>query len=71
MENEEHYGRTPKHYEMPITPLEFIQANNLGFEVGNCIKYLCRYKYKNGKEDLLKARDYIDRIIEHEYPEKF
>ena len=29
----------------------------------NVLKYLIRYPRKNGKEDLLKARDYLDRLI--------
>lgn len=57
----------PTHYDMPITPIEFIEKNNLGFSVGNVIKYVCRYKNKNGKEDLLKARKYIDLLIEKDY----
>lgn len=57
------------HYAMPIQPIEFIERNGLGFSVGNCIKYLCRYKHKNGKEDLLKARHYIDMLIQMEYPD--
>ena len=56
------------HYkEFRIQPIEFIEGNDLGFSVGNIIKYVCRYKYKNGKEDLLKARHYIDLLIELEY----
>lgn len=57
------------HYKMPIQPVEFIEKNNLGFCVGNCIKYLCRYKGKNGKQDLEKARHYIDLLLELEYGE--
>lgn len=57
------------HYNLPIQPIEFIEKNGLGFSVGNCIKYLCRYKKKNGLQDLLKARHYIDWLIELEYPE--
>lgn len=58
------------HYrKMKIQPIEFITANNLGFCVGNIIKYVVRYPYKNGKEDLLKARHYIDLLIESEYPD--
>jgi len=34
---------------------------------GNVIKYICRYKDKNGIEDLKKARHYIDMILEKEY----
>lgn len=58
------------HYKMAIQPVEFIEKNNLSFCVGNCIKYLCRYKDKNGKEDLEKAKHYIDLLIELEYGEK-
>lgn len=58
-----------EHYKMPIQPVEFIERNGLGFCVGNCIEYLCRYKRKNGREDLEKARHYIDLLIELEYPE--
>lgn len=31
---------------------------------GNAIKYLWRWKQKNGIEDLKKAKWYIDRILE-------
>jgi hypothetical protein len=53
----------PLHYNMPIPPLTFINKNNLGFNEGNVIKYVCRYKNKNGLEDLLKAREYLDQLI--------
>jgi len=56
------------HYkDMKIQPIEFIQANELNFCEGNCIKYLVRYKNKNGLEDLKKARHYINLLIELEY----
>jgi hypothetical protein len=55
------------HYKnMRIQPVEFIQVNGLGFCEGNAIKYLCRWKNKNGVEDLKKARHYIDLLIEME-----
>ena len=55
------------HYKnMTIQPVEFIERNNLGFCVGNIIKYVCRYKDKNGIEDLKKARHYIDLLIDME-----
>lgn len=58
------------HYKnMAIQPVTFCMANNLNFCVSSAIKYLCRYKDKNGKEDLLKARHFIDLLIELEYPE--
>lgn len=37
-----------------------------GFMVGNVIKYVIRYPSKNGVEDLVKARTYIDRLIQFE-----
>jgi cobalamin biosynthesis Co2+ chelatase CbiK len=55
------------HYEdMKIQPIEFIMGNNLDFLQGNILKYICRYKSKNGLQDLLKARHYLDILIEHE-----
>lgn len=35
-----------------------------GFFIGNAIKYICRHEEKNGSEDLIKAIDYIHRLIE-------
>lgn len=53
------------HYKsMAIQPVEYIIANNLGFIEGNIIKYISRYKNKNGVEDLKKARHFIDMLIE-------
>jgi hypothetical protein len=37
------------------------------FAEGNAIKYICRHSLKGGKEDLLKAKHYIDMIIERDY----
>lgn len=34
--------------------------------VANVIKYIWRYKFKNGIEDLKKARWYLDKLISHE-----
>lgn len=58
------------HYRlMAIQPVEFIVANEIPFLEGNVIKYVCRHVTKNGREDLLKARHYIDLILEHCYPD--
>ena len=57
-----------KHYRsMKIQPAEFINENKLLFAEGNAIKYICRHASKGGKEDLLKAKHYIDMIIERDY----
>lgn len=45
-------------------PIECIDVTrHLNFNVGNAIKYLWRYKLKNGKEDLKKAIWYIQDEI--------
>jgi len=57
----------PKHYvQGQIEPIDFINANNLDYLEGNIIKYVSRYKFKNGLEDLLKAQFYINMLIERE-----
>ena len=56
------------HYkDMVVQPSEFINKNKLLFAEGNAIKYICRHIHKGGKEDLLKAKHYIDMIIERDY----
>ena len=56
------------HYKnMIVQPSEFINKNKLLFAEGNAIKYICRHNTKNGKEDLEKAKHYIDMIIERDY----
>ena len=55
--------RTPDHYDFEIQPVEFILRNRLGFCEGNVIKYITRWKMKNGRDDLLKAKHYIDILI--------
>ena len=60
---------TPKHYDQVgfgIQPLEYIIANELDFLEGNVIKYVSRYPHKGGVNDLLKARTYIEKLIERE-----
>lgn len=55
----------PKHYNSKIDVYDFCLANDLGLLEGNCIKYLTRYKNKNGLEDLLKAQETLKRLIKH------
>ena len=55
------------HYkDMPIQPVEFIHANAIGYFEGNVIKYVTRWRKKNGLADLEKARHYIELLIELE-----
>lgn len=57
------------HYKkMKIQPSKFVIENELLFPEGNVIKYICRHRFKNGKEDLEKAIHFIEMIIERDYP---
>ena len=57
------------HYQKyKIQPVEFIMQNNVPYVEGNVIKYVMRFRDKNGLEDLLKARQYLDMLIAAEYP---
>lgn len=59
------------HYkDMTIQPSEFINKNKLLFAEGNAIKYICRHKQKGERQDLEKAKHYIDMILERDYPDK-
>lgn len=52
------------HYrKYAIQPTEYIVKNRLNFVEGNIIKYVTRYKDKNGLEDLYKAKHYLDILI--------
>ena len=43
---------------------DFILANDIAYMEGNVIKYVSRWKDKGGVQDLLKARHYLDKLIE-------
>jgi hypothetical protein len=56
------------HYQKDIQPVEAMEAwmskeELQGFYWGNVIKYVARWKDKNGLEDLKKAHDYLERLI--------
>jgi Cdc6-like AAA superfamily ATPase len=54
-----------QHYKgFAIEPIQYIEANNLGFHEGNIIKYVSRWRQKDGLADLRKAKFYIERLIE-------
>ena len=63
----------PAHYKSAsgIETIEVIEAFTDGLEgieavcTGNALKYLCRWKKKNGIEDIRKARWYLDYLIKH------
>tara|TARA_E500000318_G_C3513839_1_gene193476 strand:- start:283 stop:591 length:309 start_codon:yes stop_codon:yes gene_type:complete len=58
----------PPHYNQKgIECIDAIEAaTDTGFEYylqGNIMKYLWRYRYKEGSQDLKKARWYLDKLI--------
>ena len=64
----------PAHYDIAgINTMDFIlgvcKHNDTNqsetFYLANTLKYLIRYKNKNGLEDLKKAKDYLNRLIEY------
>jgi|TARA_Y100000294_G_C8549137_1_gene334507 hypothetical protein len=60
--------KEPSHYtQWRIEPITFIMENNIPFCEANVIKYVMRWRQKNGIQDLEKAKRYIDMIIEHDY----
>jgi hypothetical protein len=55
------------HYkDMAIQPVEYIHKNGLGFCEGNVVKYITRWKTKNGIEDLKKVIHYAELLIQME-----
>lgn len=55
------------HYKgRAIQPIQYIHANGLGFCEGNVVKYITRWREKNGVADLRKAIHYIELLIELE-----
>ena len=63
----------PPHYqsETGLEVIDVIEAFTFDLkgieatDTGNVIKYICRWKGKNGLQDLEKARWYLDHLINH------
>lgn len=56
----------PRHYESNTDVIQFCLENDIGFCEGNVIKYVRRWKEKNGLEDLYKAQEYLTRLLDYE-----
>lgn len=55
------------HYtKCAIQPAEYIHKNGIGFCEGSVIKYVTRWRDKGGIQDLEKAKDFINMLIEFE-----
>lgn len=63
----------PSHYqsETGLEAWDVIEAFTFdlkgieAFDTGNVLKYMCRWKGKNGLEDLKKAKRYLEHLINH------
>lgn len=59
----------PLHYQGKVECIDCIESATEGLQgieafcTGNAIKYLYRWKKKNGVEDLKKAKWYIDKLL--------
>lgn len=52
------------HYrDRAVQPIEFIHGNSLPFIEGSVVKYVTRWRDKNGVEDLQKAIHYLELLI--------
>ena len=60
----------PHHYTNGIEMWDYAYSQGLDFFEGNVIKYVTRWRHKNGIEDLYKAKQYLDRLIHHKEQEK-
>ena len=60
-----------KHYlKYKIQPSKFVVENRLLYPEGCVIKYILRHRDKGGKQDLEKAKHFIDMIIERDYKDE-
>jgi len=54
----------PRHYTAGrVECIDYIEAQGFGYHEGNIVKYVTRYKFKNGLDDLKKAEWYLKRLI--------
>lgn len=72
-ESEKDMVSHPSHYqsETGLEAIDVIEAFTFdlkgieSFDTGNILKYMCRWKQKNGVQDLKKAKWYLEHLINH------
>jgi hypothetical protein len=69
------YNKPSHYHQHAIDTIQFLQEGFppdvfIGFAIGHIIKYIQRYQYKNGVEDLEKAFDYTKRLLDFHYKKK-
>lgn len=57
--------KNPTHYTDGIETWDYISSKGMDFFEGNIIKYVSRHRKKNGKEDILKAKEYLDKLLDN------
>jgi hypothetical protein len=57
-------GSHYRNANIKIQPWDIVVANQLDYFQGNILKYLMRWKTKNGLEDLYKAKHFLEKYIE-------
>lgn len=57
--------QSPKHYG-DTKLMDLLIDKDVPFAEGNIMKYVYRWKEKDGIKDLYKARIYLDAVIAHE-----
>jgi hypothetical protein len=55
-----------EHYRSEIQHWDFVLANDIPYMEAQIIKYVYRWRKKNGLQDLAKARHFLDKLIEVE-----
>ncbi len=55
------------HYGSGLQPIDVIDAWKLDFYEGSALKYLARHRKKNGAEDVKKAIQYLELLLERQY----
>ena len=59
------------HYKkFAISPIEFVQRNELNACEATVVKYVCRHRFKDGKKDIEKSIHLLQLLIEMEYPDE-
>lgn len=63
--NKQHGGNHYKKYG-DLQPWDVVIAWNLGYLEGTALKYIARWRNKNGVEDIQKAIHFLEKLIEVE-----
>jgi hypothetical protein len=64
---DENQNINPAHYKTGnIEVIDYILDKDFNYIEGNIIKYVSRWRHKNGVEDLMKAQWYINKLLGEE-----